>query len=325
MAAVSTAWFTTLRRDFTPAPDPARGTRAGAAHALTSRRVLALTDFSAPATNAAWRAALVARDLGLPLHIVGMRQPGAEHRDPRLMLEELTRELRLRLRITAHASLVHADPVSEIADAARGAALVVVCATGGNRLANWLFGSLAQRLVRRCRTPVLAVRRPALASYRRVIVSVALDAQACELIAAARPISRDPRMQVLHVLHARERTRMLLADLPARSVYRHCEQAADAARRTLVASIAAAGMRADGAVPVTAFGHVATAMLEKERRSRAQLLVVGQPPRSALADLVLGGVARWLLPATRADVLLVPLARSSGEMRAGAVPRAVPS
>jgi len=44
--------------------------------------------------------------------------------------------------------------------------------------------------------------------------AVALDAQARELIVAARPISRDPRMQVLHVLHARERTRMPLAGVP---------------------------------------------------------------------------------------------------------------
>jgi nucleotide-binding universal stress UspA family protein len=323
LAAVSTAWFTTLRRDFTPPPGPAHS--AGAAHALASRRVVALTDFSAPATNAAWRAALVARDLGLPLHIVAMRQPGADGRKPRLMLEELTRELRLRLRITALSSLVHGDPVAEIADTARSAALIVVRASGGNRVANWLFGSLAQRLVRRCRTPVLAVRRPALASYRRVVVSVALDAQACELIAAARPLSRDPRMQVLHVLGTGEQTRMLLADTKVEAVRRHCEQSAAAARQTLAATIAAAGTMAEGAVPVTAFGHVATALLEKARRSRAQLLVVGQPPRSALAELLLGGVARWLLPATQADVLLVPLARSSGETSAGGVPRAVPS
>lgn len=323
MAAVSPACLTTLRRDFMPPPGPAPGGRTCVSHALPPRRVVALTDFSASATNAAWRAALVARDLGLPLHIVGMRQPSAARRDARPMLQELTRELRLGLGIAAHASLVHAGLVSEIADAARSAALIVVCTPGGNRLANLLFGSLAQRLVRRCSTPVLAVRRPALASYRRVIVSVTLDAQACKLIAAARPISRDPRMQVLHVLHARERTRMLPADGPAKAVRRHCEHAADAARQKLAALIVAAGTRTDGAVPVTAFGHVAAAMLEEERHSRAQLLVVGQPPRSALADLVFGGVARRLLPATQADVLLVPLAHSSSDMRA--VPRTVPS
>ncbi len=234
MAAVSPAWFSNPPLSFTP-PAVAPGPRPCAAPALPPRRVVALTDFSAPATNAVWRAALAARDLALPLHIVGLRSAAA---------------------------------------------------------------------------------------YRRVMVSVDLEAQACDLIAAARSLSRDPRMQVLHVLHGRHQTRMLLADVPAKAVRRHSEQAADAARRTLARMIAAAGAAADGAVPVTAFGHVATTMLRKERRARVQLLVLGQPPRGALADLVLGGVARWLLPATQADVLLVPLAPRGSAVPGGAVPKA---
>ncbi len=320
MAAVSPAWFSNPPLSFTP-PAVAPGPRPCAAPALPPRRVVALTDFSAPATNAVWRAALAARDLALPLHIVGLRSAAAGRDGAGLQLHELARELRQRLKITAHSSLVHPS-LPELADAAHSAALLVVCATRGNRLADWLFGSLAQRLARHCRAPVLAVRRPALASYRRVMVSVDLEAQACDLIAAARSLSRDPRMQVLHVLHGRHQTRMLLADVPAKAVRRHSEQAADAARRTLARMIAAAGAAADGAVPVTAFGHVATTMLRKERRARVQLLVLGQPPRGALADLVLGGVARWLLPATQADVLLVPLAPRGSAVPGGAVPKA---
>ena len=325
MAAVSSAWFTTPRRGLTPRPGHSPRTRACGSPTLPAGRVVALTDFSASATNAAWRAALVARDLGLPLHIVGLCRAAADRRATQLLLDQLTGELRRTLQMAAPASVVQAGALDGVADAVRGAALLVVDAMHGSRWRNWLFGSLAQKLLRRCRTPVLAVRRPAIASYRRVTVSVDLASSASRVIAAARALSRDHRLQVLHVLPARDRARTLLAGVPLDAVRSQCEQAADAARHKLAGLIAQAGACHDAVVPVTVFGHVPTAVLEQERRSRAQLLVLGHAPRGALTDLVLGGVVRWLLPAPQADVLLVPLPPGSGTARADALPRARPS
>lgn len=325
MAAVSTSWLTTPHRGLTPPPGPAPSAWESGSRSLRPGRVVALTDFAPTATNAAWRAALVARDLGLPLHVVGMRPPSTDPGATQVALEDLTRELRQRLYINAHASLVHANLLPELADAARSAAVLVVDATPGNRLADWLFGSLAQRLARRCRTPVLAVRRPALASYRRVMVSVDLNADPSGLISAARSFSRNQRMQVLHVLQTRDRARMLLADVPCEVIRRKREHDADAARQMLTTLIAGGGTSHNAAMPVTAFGHVPIAVLEQERRSRTQLLVLGQPPRGALMDFVLGGVGRWVVPASQADVLLVPLASGSSATRAHELPRARPS
>lgn len=323
MAAVSSAWFTTSRRGLPPPLGP--DFRAFGSPTFRAGRVVALTDHSASATNAAWRAALVARDLGLPLHVVGLCSAGADRRASQLLLDQLTCELKRTLQVVARASLVHASGLAAVAEAARGASLLVVDALHGGRLRNWLLGSLAQRLARRCRTPVLAVRRPAVASYRRVTVSVDLQSAASGLIAAARALSRDHRMQVLHVLQGRDRARTLLAGVPLDVVRSQREQATGAARQKLAGLIAQAGACDDAAEPVTVFGHVAVAVLEHERRSRAQLLVLGHPHRGALVDLVLGGVVLWLLPATQADVLLVPLPAGNGAARPGALPRAHPS
>jgi nucleotide-binding universal stress UspA family protein len=325
LAAVSTSWLTTPRRGLIPPLGASASAQASGARSLGPGRVVALTDLSATATNAAWRAALVARDLGLPLHVVGMRAASVARRDAQLALQELTRELRQRLHINAHSTLAHANLRSELADTTRHAALLVVDATSGNRVANWLVGSLAQRVARRCRTPVLAVRRPALASYRRVIVSVDLDSHASGLIAAARALSRDHRMQVLHVLQDHDRARMLLADVPAEEIDRQRVEAADAARQMLTRLITAGEASHGTALPVTVFGHVPSEVLEQVHRSRTQLLVLGQPTRGALMDFVRGGVGRRVVPASHADVLLVPLALSRSATPAHALPGARPS
>lgn len=288
-------------------------------------RVIALTDHSASATNAAWRAALVARDLGLPLHVVGLCPAGADRRASQLLLDQLACELKRTLQVVARASVVHAGGLGAVAEVARGASLLVVDALHGSRLRNWLLGSLAQRLARRCHTPVLAVRRPAVASYRRVTVAVELQSAASGLIAAARALSRDHRMQLLHVLQGRDRTRALLAGVPLDVARSQREQTTGAARKKLAGLAAEAGASHDAVVPVTVSGHVAAAVLEHERRSRAQLLVLGHRHRGALADLVVGGVVRWLLPATQADVLLVPLPAGNGAARTGSLARAHPS
>lgn len=325
MAAVSAARFTTPRRGLPPPLGDAPGTGAFGSPTFRAGRVVALTDHSASATNAAWRAALVARDLGLPLHVVGLCSGGADRRAAQLLLDQLTCELKRTLQVVARASVVHAAGLAAVAEAARGASLLVVDAMHGRRWRNWLLGSLAQRLARRCRTPILAVRRPAVASYRRVTVSVDLESAASGLISATRALSRDHRMQVLHVLQARDEARTLLAGVPLHVVRSQCEQATGAARRKLAALIAEAGACHESAVPVTVFGDVAAAVLEHERRSRVQLLVLGHRHRGALADMVLGGVVRWLLPATQADVLLVPLPPGNGAARTGSLTRAHPS
>lgn len=322
MAAVSTDWFTKPRRGLIPPLGDAPVTRSCGSTSSWGGRVVAVTDLSPSATNAAWRAALVARDLGLPLQLLGV-SPGATDRGAaQLLLDELLCELRDRLQITAQAGLLHACGLPGIADAARGAALLVVDAMHGSRLSKWLLGSLAQRLASRCRAPVLAVRRPAVASYRRVTVCVDLGPAARGLIVAARSLTRHHRMQVLHVLQARDQARTLLAGVPTEVVQCRRERETAAARQKLQRLIDQGGRWHSGAVPVTRFGHVPTAVLEQERRSQAQLLVLGQSSRGALMDLVLGGVARWVLPATQADVLLVPLPPGTEATRTDALPRA---
>lgn len=289
--------------------------------ALRPRSVLAITDLSAAGTNAAWRAALVARDRGVPLHLLNLQARPAAVPEALAALQELARELRERLHIATSAQAMAGELQREGAQAAGDADLLVIAAGRGNLLGDWILGTRAERLLRRCRTPVLVVRRPAFTSYRSVVVTVELRAEAGSLIAAARALSRDPRMKVLHVLGTAHEEVMRLADVPEKVIHAQRREAAEHARRALADLIAATGAHEDGAVPVVSFGHAPTSVLEDALARAAELLVLGKRPRPALADLLVGGVAQRVLSATRADVLVVPLPQSA---RLAAAPAAVP-
>lgn len=277
--------------------------------ALQPRSVLALTDFSPAGTNATWRAGLVARDRGVPLHLLNLQARSAAVPQADAALQDLARELRDRLHITVSAEAMAGELLREGAQAAADAGLLVIAAGGGNLLGDWILGTRTERLVRRCRTPVLVVRRPAFTSYRSVVVTVELRAEDSRLVAAARALSRDPQMKVLHILGTAHEEAMRLADVPGKVIQAQRQKAAERARRALADLIAPTGAQADGAVPVVSFGHAPTRVLEDDVAGAAELLVLGKRPRPALVDLVVGGVAQRVLSATRADVLVVPLAR----------------
>jgi len=282
------------------------------AAALPLRSVLVITDLSKAGTHAAWRAGIVARDRKLPLHILSLHSAHRSAPATSAVLDKLARELRDRLLITVSAQAVRGDLLREGARAAREAGLLVIAAPRAHSLSDWLLGSRAERLARRARTPVLVVRRPALTSYRNVIVPVALESESWGLIAAAGTLSRDPRMKVLHVLSTDHEDVMRLADVPERTIESERQRAAQRARGALLELIATAGAHEDGAVPAICFGHAPTRVLENERATGAELVVLGQRPHRSLVDLLPGGVARAVLRAAGADVLVVPLRRPAG-------------
>lgn len=278
-------------------------------------RVVALLDASPASVNAAWRAALVARDRRLALHLValqGQRDPGAL-----AAAETLARELRehLGVRAVAHAPVPGGG--QEHPCLCPGAALLVTAAPQGAGLSTWLARRRALHWLRAHQLPVLLVRQPAAGSYRSVVAAVPLDAGARAIVAAAHALSRDPRMKVLHVLDTAHEETMRLADVPERVVQAQRERAALQAGALVSDVIAAAGAQRDGAVPSIGFGDPALRVLEQEVTYGADLLVLGKRPRPALVDALRGGVLPRVLAGARADVFILPLPRPQQRNREG--------
>jgi len=259
-----------------PAPRPA---------AAGARRVVVYVDRSPDAANAVWRGALVARDRGLPLHLVALQPLHANLADATAVAEAFAADVRGKLPLEVFPESIVGEFEHEGLEAARDASLLVVPARPDLPVL---------RMLRRTGRPVLVVRVPARASYTRVLAAVELDLEACSLIAAAHALSRDPAMTVMHVL-----------DIPPEDTAQR-ERDALSARYVLSDLIAAAGAQEDGAEPLIAFGDPRLRVLHQRTATRAELLVVGKRPRLALADALRGGVAQRVLNAAGSDTLLLP-------------------
>ena len=146
---------------------------------ISYARVLLATDFSTPAEHAATHAADLARRHGARLHVGHVVEDFSywegyhlEHfpsedvyeelrKNARLAMEDLfDREVRDGLAIETH--VVHGKPFVEIIRLAREveADVIVIGSHGQSGIAETLFGSTAERVVRKAPCPVLVVRHP---------------------------------------------------------------------------------------------------------------------------------------------------------------------
>ena len=143
------------------------------------RNVLLATDFSEPAREAAAHALALARATGARLHVVHVIEEFSYWESFSLktfpspdVLEELTKSARLAVEdlfhkeerggIAVEADVLHGKPFVEIIRAARDASadVVVIGSHGASGLAETLFGSTAERVVRKAPCAVLVVRHP---------------------------------------------------------------------------------------------------------------------------------------------------------------------
>ena len=276
-------------------------------------------DLSSASTNAAWRAAVVARDLGLPLLLLHASTDRAASKAAAPVLEQLAGDIRDRVGLPVDVESALEDPLAATVRSARDASLLVIGSRRGNPLRELVLGTPAERLIRMCRVPVLVVKRPVRGSYRRVLAPVELGPEAPRMISAALRLTRVPRLEVLHALDVREEIAMRAFELSEAQVRLLRHRAAQRARATLEDIIGRAGATPRDATPCVSFGDAALVVLARERALRAELLVVGKRTRSLLADFFLGSVTQRLLAGTRADVLVLPREREgSSQIFAGA-------
>lgn len=275
-------------------------------HPPAERTVLAVCDLSSAAVNAAWRAAMVARELGATLRLLHP-QP-----EPRLLaraqaaLDELTGDIRERMDVPLAVEAVTGSVLRRANAAARAASLLVIPSRRGNPLREWVMGTQAERLIRLSRAPVLVVKRPALASYRRVLVPVALAGGAAAQIALASSLARGSQLEVLHALATDDEIVLREMDSSEQALRSYRQFRAHRAHLALHELVAAAGPRAGEADTAVEFGDAASVALARARRDDVELMVIGKRRRGLLADYFLGGVTQRVLAGAAADVLVLP-------------------
>ena len=284
--------------------------------------VLAAVDFSDDARRAAHRAALVAVEQGARLELLHVlsNTSAASLRDllrphagvqaqvlggVRAMLEELASDLAARTGVSGTPRVEQGEVLPSILAAARQAALLVVGAHGWNPLRDLILGSTAERLLGRCRRPVLVVRRPPRGPYRRVIAAMDFSPHSLNALAMAMRIAPGADIILVHAFGIPFEGKLRIAGVDEERLREYRMQARHQALTEMVATVAAIDGDRSRLSHAVAHGHPPQLILAKTRQLRADLVVIGRRGRSAAEDFLLGSVTRHVLSDAKCDVLVV--------------------
>lgn len=279
---------------------------------MTLRSILAATDFSAQAHQAALRAAMLARALGtrkcVLLHVAPNRalRLADRARVARHLLQELARQARTLKAQTGVAfapRLARGAVVDTLAREAAHFDLVVVGAQGTHPLRDFAIGTSAERLLRKIARPVLIVKRKPARAYRQVLVPVDFSHAARNAFGFARQIAPGAELSVLHAFEVPFEGKLRVSGVAEGDVLRYRRLAREQARDDMEALLGDAG---EGVQRLIAHGYPPMLIPRTQAEVDADLVAIGKQGRSALADLLLGSVTLHTLAAVKCDVLVVP-------------------
>jgi nucleotide-binding universal stress UspA family protein len=287
----------------------------------TLHRILAATDLSAPARQAAERAARLARETGAALTLC--------HALPQAPLQELRQWLgapavedllaRARDETAALAATLHAErhvavqprveegAVIDVllrAAEVEAADLMVLGARGAGFLRRLVLGTTAERLLRRTTRPLLVVRQPPHEPYRRALLALDFSPWTPAVIAQARAVAPHARWVLFHAWQVPFEEKLRFAGVEDTTLAHYREQARLQATQRLHAAAEQAGLRPGQWDACLVEGDAALRLVEQEQVRACDLVVIGKHGQSAAEDLLLGSTTKHLLAEGQADVLV---------------------
>ena len=289
------------------------------------RRIIAATDFSHTAEEAARRAALLAKSCGAALQIVhALYEPPLAETWRKLVEGEGITEERVRARATTRLNeladslekrttvrpavqVIDGKPAQAVAAWAlqNASDLIVVGAHGEHLLFDLFVGSTALKLLRLSVLPVLLVKQNPPFDYERVVI--ATDFSPAARAAADRVAAMLPAAELFlfHAYEAPFERQMAYAgsDDEAIDHYRRLGEAE--ARRQIEDFVATLAEPVRYRYKVR-HGYAPALISQFVAEMGADLLVTGSHRQSEIAASLLGSVAGHLVNESRTDLLLVP-------------------
>lgn len=289
---------------------------------MTIRTIVVALAFEENGRQIADRAVQLANDHGAQLIGVHVLEGRSLHQtdlppsvDKDALATVLTGEGRQRLRVSLKASRTPAlikvetgEPhaVIEAATVSHGADLLVIGPGVARNLREKVFGSTADRLVRCVPCPILVVRDPAPASYGHVAVGVDFSDHAKAAASFAATLAPSALRELIHAIEIPLgfEQAMLKAGASQQEIEQYGQAKARAARRRLVQVFGDGGRLPASTRMRVVRGDPATVLVNASRRTRTDLVAMGTQGANAVAQHLLGSVARKVLAGSKCDVLV---------------------
>ncbi len=286
------------------------------------RIVLAATDLSESAAGAACQAAFLAAEHGAALHLMHVVDVGslkavremirshdaAEAKlvdEARHELDALSKRIADMTHVAGVSRVVIGNVPEEILQASEQADVLVLGAHGLNSLQDLILGTTTDRLLRVCKRPVLVVKRPPQAGYRRVLVAVDFSPHSIAALKVAMLVAPNAKITVVHASSVPFEGKLWQAGVLEDEIelYRSRARRQALSRiNTLIEEIGGAEHRLLRAVE---HGDAPGVILAREKMVSADLIVMGKRGQSMFEEMLLGSVTRHILADSKCDVLIV--------------------
>lgn len=289
------------------------------------RHIIAATDFSHTAEEAARRAALLAKACGATLQIVHalyepplaetwrklVEREGITEESVRVRaaarLNDLADSLKKRTTVCPAVQVIDGKPAQAVSTFAlqNGTDLIVVGAHGEHLLLDLFVGSTALKLLRLSVLPVLLVKQNPPFDYERVVI--ATDFSPAARAAADRVAAMLPAAELFlfHAYEAPFERQMTYAGSDDETIDHYRRLGEAEAKRQMDAFVATLAEPGRYRYKVR-HGYAPALISQYVAEMGADLLVSGSHRQSEISASLLGSVAGHLVNESRIDLLLVP-------------------
>lgn len=289
----------------------------------TLKRLLAATDFSDHARNAAQRAALIATEQRAHLellHVINGSMADALRQlfpapadandklaeDARALLGALASDISEKTGLMPTGRVTVGRVLDEILSVSAQSDLIVVGARGLNPLRDLVLGSTAERLLSKSSRPMLVTKRPPQGPYRRILVPVDFSAPSVRALRTAMLVAPKADITVVHGCSVPFEGKLQLAGIAEELVDRYSRQAREEAQQKITSLIREAGGDMQHFYREVKPSEASPLILTKEAVLGADLIAIGKHGQSMVEEWFLGSVTRHILSNSKCDVLVCP-------------------
>ena len=296
------------------------------------KRLVAATDFSEDAANAALRAAMLASEQSAELellHVVNKSSLEALRswlRTPVDVADRLMADVRRSLAdsaagisgetgITALVNVTAGEVLSEILSSCERADMLALGARGNNSLRDAFIGTTAERLLGKCRRPILIVKRLPKQPYARVLVPLDFTPNSEKALRMAARVAPKAMIIAVHAYEVAFEGRLRLAGASDADIDGYRLRVEGKAGADISALWDELGIKQRRFGQVVERGSPALVIRDQQHAMAADLIVMGKHGRSGVGAFLLGSVTRRVLAESVCDVLVLQESESPSDTR----------
>lgn len=184
--------------------------------------------------------------------------------------------------------------------------LIVIGAHGGNFFTDIFLGNTADKLIRRCRRPLLIVKNEPASPYRNILVPIDFSDDSRQAAQLALQIEPQAGITFLHAYDVLFASKMSYAGVSKDAINHYRIKARQEAILALNKFIDDLNVPQRRIMRDVVLGHPNAIVRDHAEKMQTDLIVIGKHGRSRIEELIVGSVTRDTIDWTKCDIIIVP-------------------